>query len=167
MQKNNYIARLVMKFLSFCLFILMVSCSRQDISSQKSTSQFICGRNEDPSYLRPSLYRVQVPNNWIRKDPMVNESIVDTTKSICEFYIEEKDKRIRITIHNFPVEQREQRVPPIAQLTRWKRQIIDLDPTSVVISPQSFGGFVGFLFEGTGRKQDEETIRGKRGSHFL
>ena len=66
-------------------------------------------------------------------------------------------KQIRITIHSFPINTSQPRIPPIAQVNRWKKQLIDLDTEAVIIKPQAFSGFVGLYFEGTGTYKKTET----------
>lgn len=97
------------------------------------------------------VYRVRVPTDWKRRDPPDLESIVDTKKALCEFSIQ--GTSIRIAIHNFP----SQHIPPIAQVNRWKRQFSSLDHANSTIEPQSFGGFSGLLFEGTGLMENKST----------
>lgn len=110
----------------------------------------ICGRE------RPSLpiYRVKAPLSWRRQNPSPEESLIDTTKSLCEFYLSEGEETIRVTIHNFPSRKIEDRIPPAAQITRWKKQFANLEPTTVFVTPQAWGGFAGFLFEGSGLIND-------------
>ena len=104
------------------------------------------------------IYRALVPSQWIRKDPVEFESLADTTKAICEFYIRENGEsgaEIRLTIHTFPILKEEERIPPQAQIARWKRQFEDLDVLSTQILPESHGGFSGLYFEGTGTLKNQ------------
>lgn len=139
--------------------LLISGCSTQSpISKITDSYQEICGRDigSDASERYP-IYRVRVPNEWKRVDPIQNESITDTTKSLCEFIIDgDYDKHIRITVHNFPVDNADQRIPPIAQITRWKRQFTTIDQTSLQVIPQAFAGFSGLLLEATGIVKNEE-----------
>lgn len=129
----------------------ITGCSNPESYNNTSWTE-ICGRDNGISLTRESIYRIKAPNDWTRKDPSPDESIVDSKKSLCEFNI---PGGIRIAIHNFPSERQDDRVPPGAQITRWKRQFDQLDPTSLSIVPQSFGGFSGFLFEGSGLMNGE------------
>jgi hypothetical protein len=115
----------------------------------------ITGRDEGQPNQRNSIYRVKAPSNWSRTDPAPNESIADSMKSLCEFWISDGDNKIRIVIHNFPTYTLEERIPPIAQIIRWKRQFDDLDQASVSVTPQSYGGFTGLLFTGTGHQKGQ------------
>ncbi len=104
------------------------------------------------------IYRANVPLHWKQNNPLPSHSasalLSDTTVPIAEFTFE----GIRITIHSFPAETLESRVPPIAQINRWKRQFDELYPASVSISPQAFSGYVGLLFEGSGLMKQKETM---------
>lgn len=115
------------------------------------------------------LYQVKVPKKW-KNQIQSALSLEDTTKPLCEFIIQNNEHdsdteksmgQIRITIHNFPSESITERIPPNAQIARWKRQLTKMDPNSLSVEPQAFGGFVGFLFEGTGLlSEDPTTILG-------
>jgi len=131
---------LISRYLIFSLLWFLTSCSDSS-NSPSSQWQEISGRDVD------LVYRAKVPHQWNRTDPA--GPIHDTTLSLCEFMIDD----IRITIHNFPSNTIDERIPPFAQIERWKRQIPSLDPISANITPQSHGGFVGYLFEGTGNNE--------------
>jgi hypothetical protein len=122
--------------------LLLTSCSQQESPAPFKVIE-ITGRNE-----HDVIYRVKAPVNWAYIEP--TSPVVDTTKSIIEFFITDDDQKIRITIHNFPADTIDQRTPPLAQITRWKAQFENLNQTTVSIKPQSFGGYQGYLFEGTG-----------------
>ena len=47
------------------------------------------------------------------------------------------------------------RIPPQAQLQRWKQQFNPIGPTSVLVTPQSFSGYKGFLLEAEGNMKGE------------
>lgn len=49
------------------------------------------------------------------------------------------------------------RIPPQAQLQRWKQQLNPIDETSVLITPQSFSGYKGLLLEAEGEIKGEPT----------
>ncbi len=57
---------------------------------------------------------------------------------------------IKITIHNFPADSSEKRIPPSAQVERWKRQFAVLNPLESFSTPQAYAGYFGLQFEGTG-----------------
>lgn len=135
-------------FFSLIIFLLMSCNSNSSLSS--SSWQLITGRDDGQVQERPLLYRVLVPLGWARQDPPLNESIADTKKAICEFYIHEQDQSIRLTIHTFPIMQKQLHVPPQAQIARWKRQFEELDPLATHSQPDSHGGFSGLFFEGQG-----------------
>ncbi len=135
---------------------LLTSCSSNS-SLPSSNWQLIGGRDDGQVLERPLLYRVLVPSEWTRQDPSINESIADTKKSICEFYIHEKDQSIRLTIHTFPFMQKQLRIPPQAQIARWKSQFEELDLVATHSQPDSHGGFSGLFFEGQGILQGKPT----------
>lgn len=135
-------------------FLFLTSCqSNESAPHSSNTSQEISGRNQttdQPPYTRPQIYRVKAPANWKRITPSPTESIADTTKALSEFQITDGEELIRITIHNFPTDTLEERIPPAAQIARWRRQFSSLDPTKASVIPQARGGFTGLQFEGTG-----------------
>jgi hypothetical protein len=145
--------------LLFFLFILNCGCS-ENSTKKIHPYQQIFGRDDGNQvnllYSRPQVYRARVPANFFRKEPDFSESIVDTTKPLCEFIIDEQNKgKIRITVHNFPSENAEERIPSNAQVARWKRQFAELDLVTVTQTPQAYGGFSGLFFEGSGTLANE------------
>lgn len=138
-------------FIAFIIFGLC-SCSQQDSASQHLNVVEIAARDEGmPDTKGPIVYRLKVPKNWIQQHPHPHESIVDTTKAIAEFFITDGNEKIRIAIHNFPSNSMDERVAPMAQISRWKKQFQSLQQASVSIIPQAFGGYSGFLLEATGQ----------------
>lgn len=135
---------------------LLTSCSH-DHPLDFSTWQQVTGRDDGESLARPLLYRAKTFSHWIRKDPLATESIADTTKAICEFYIRENDQLIRVTVHTFPINNPSARIPPQAQIARWKKQFEELDPLAVHIWEDSHGGFSGLGFEGQGLLKGAQT----------
>ena len=133
----------------FCLSQLF-GCSSDSPSNFKETTltQEIKGR--DYEGVRFSVYRARIQENWIRHDPLENESLLDTKKPLCEFIIKEEGGVIKIAIHNFPVDNLENKIPPRAQVARWQRQFESIIPESVLITPQVFNGYSGLLFKGEG-----------------
>lgn len=134
------------------LLLFAWGCSRE--ATTLSFYQEIAGRDQQ----RKPIYRVKVPANWIRKDLDLNDSLEDTTKALCEFFIPGSPEPIRITIHNFPIDKPSERIPPNAQIARWKRQFTQLDPLSVSITSQSYSGFAGQFFEGKGILSDKSMV---------
>lgn len=118
--------------------------------------QEISARNVANSLHRPAIYHAQVPVGWERIDPDPDHSLEDTTKPICEYLIHEGSIKARITIHTFPIVPSGPRIPPIAQINRWKSQFQELDPLSVCIYPESHGGFSGLGLTAEGVYQNEQ-----------
>lgn len=129
--------------------LILVGCNKST-SSPPLSWQLITGRDDGQSQERPLLYRALVPSSWIRQDPPAAESIADTTKSICEFFIHENEQTVRLTFHTFPIADHHMRIPPQAQIARWKRQFEELDLIATYTQPDSHGGFSGLYFEGEG-----------------
>jgi hypothetical protein len=141
---------------SILFLFALSSCGQgEPIPLAPSHWQRIHARDEGDPIFRHPLYSAKVPDGWVRLDPSSEESIADTTKSLCEFSITDESKKIRITVHNFPLELNQQRIPPIAQLNRWRGQFERLDPALTMISPQSHGGFVGLFLECQGILQGQ------------
>lgn len=128
------------------LSIFLISCSSSPEKTDRISYE-ISGRDHTP------IYRVKAPKEWIIKRPETDASLQDTSKSLVEFFIQEGDVEVRITIHNFPSNHIDDRIPPIAQIMRWKQQFDEID---VSVSPQSFAGFVGLLFDGLGVMKGKE-----------
>lgn len=141
------------------LAILLILCGCQnETPPSAATSQWqeIHGRDEGDGIRQP-IYRVKTPKGWIRHDPLTDESIFDTTKSLCEFIIfEDPESIVRISLHNFPTEDLEQRIPPQAQIARWKQQFETLYTPNVI--PQAFAGYAGLLFTGFGTIKGQEVM---------
>lgn len=134
--------------------LILFACSKNEQQTSSASWQRIYGRDENA---HGPLYQVKAPLKWIRCDPILKESLHNTMEPLCEYKINDSEgDPIRISIHNFPSKHLEDRIPPSAQIARWKQQFDYLDPISVVITPQAFGGFSGFLFEGSG------ILKGKR-----
>jgi hypothetical protein len=108
-----------------------------------------CDTHEESPYLlqkiegrdRKLLLQAEAPKNWTCHPPPLDLDLQDTTRPIMEWGI---DREVRITLHTFPIHDK--RIPPIAQIQRWQKQLTPLKEHSV--SPQAFAGFVGLLFEG-------------------
>lgn len=107
----------------------------------------INSRDDGDPLTRFPLYYAKVPSDWVRIDPPSNESIVDTTKALCEFLIEDGEKKVRITIHNFPSNDIDERIPPISQIDRWKGQFQSLVRSQTHIVPEIHNGFIGLFLE--------------------
>lgn len=99
------------------------------------------------------LYHAIISQDWLKEDPSPQASLEDTMKPICTLQIED----IKITVHNFPSSAIEQRIPPQAQIQRWKKQFSPLDEESVTITPVGHSGFLGAQFEASGLIDGKET----------
>jgi hypothetical protein len=131
-------------------FMLLCSCSIDNSSKSSLTTISIAARGNGQAP-RPIIYRIKAPKAWTYSQPSLNDSLTDTTLALCEFSIEEDGQSIRITIHNFPSDKIEERIPPKAQIARWKQQFQELSTASVIIKPQAYSGYTGLFFEGSGK----------------
>lgn len=141
-MKLNFILRTI------TLALILCSCSEKP-KLPTIPMQEIKGRDYDGH--RFNVYRVRAPTDWIRKDTFADESLTDTKKSICEFFIPHGSESIRISIHNFPSDSIDQRIPPGAQISRWQRQFEIMYPEESGTTPQAFSGYSGLKFKGIGK----------------
>ncbi len=140
------------------ILLVLISCTNAPSPAHFSSNwQLISGRDEGHLLDRPLIYRALVPSDWTRRDPLSHESISDTKKAICEFYKIEDNQTIRLTIHTFPIIEAHLRIPPQAQIARWKRQFDTLDPLHTLLMTETSGGFSGLYFEGQGILQGQPT----------
>ena len=143
-----------------CVLFILNACASPEAPNTTLTTYEIGGRDEIRSKgipVRYPVYRVKAPLYWEIERPSSGESIADSTKPLVEFAIEEDGEAVRIAIHNFPSEIIDQRIPPSAQIARWKRQFDAIDPASVHTEPQAFGGFTGLFFQASGTFHGQET----------
>lgn len=99
----------------------------------------ILGRDGAP------LYQTKVPHHWTTLPRL--ENLEDTTKPIASFVIED---RVTLTVHNFPINSLDDQISPLAQASRWERQI---GSAPLCLEKVSRNGFAGLFFEG---KRDQE-----------
>lgn len=154
-KKNNILSSLGF-YLIFTLSLLLSACTESPPTLPLNPMQEIKGRDYD--HKRFNVYRARVPLSWVRKDSLADESLTDTKKSICEFFIIDDKGIIRITIHNFPSNTLEERIPPAAQVARWERQFDLLLPEESVLLPQAYNGYSGLKFKGVGMIDQKETM---------
>lgn len=115
--------------------LLFTSCGSPERPQEiRAHQQTLCGRDGVP------IYQAEVPLSWKKIDPKAHQNLSDTTVPICSF----ETGNILITVHNFPYTSLEQRVPPLAQIARWKEQFYVHNGD---VNPASHGGFGGFRLE--------------------
>lgn len=136
------------KILLYILPLLLLSCSDNPASSLNHWQRICC--RDDGLNQRVPLYRAQIPVYWEVKEPQPQESIADTTKPLCELFIRESSATIRIVVHSFPPMEGDKKIPPIAQINRWKGQFDEIDPTHMRLLAYSHGGFSGLCFSAQG-----------------
>ena len=134
-----------MKFLSIIFFFLF-ACSSSPLPLSENW-QNIEGRDNGDGN-RKAIYQVQVPQDWQRIDS--TGSIVDSRIPLCTYIIDTPEGQIDIHIHNFPYEIEQPRIPPQAQVQRWKEQLKDGKTESFIEFPYGHGGFAGICFSGVG-----------------
>ena len=140
-----------------------MSCKNQSNSKSTLTTIGISGRESSIlSKEQTTIYEIDVPFNWICIEPSIGNTLLDTKKPIYELVIENEEgddeEDIHITIHNFPNHSIEERIPPNAQINRWKQQFTILEEANTQISKQSFGGFKGLKFQGVGKIKEEDKM---------
>lgn len=123
----------------FRLVLLLMVCSS-------------CGDAPDPSPFRDEVisgrertgvvYHALVPPSWERKDPPAGQDLHDTTLPVCSFHV---GKEVLITVHTFPSESVNERIPPMAQIERWKKKAKNFNVQQV-----AHGGFGGYRLEAPG-----------------
>ncbi len=123
-----------MRYLAILLF-LCCGCQQEQ---EAPKMQNIMARDQRPTY------RAIVPAHW--KAVPTTSNLQDTMLPLIEYQVE----GVSITVHNFPSQKMEQRIPAQAQVERWKKQFTYLEPMSIEVTPQAHGGFSGLLFEGEG-----------------
>nr|NGY94734.1 hypothetical protein [Neochlamydia sp. AcF84] len=133
------------------------SCSTQDSSNATLKYVEIAARGEGTSESKPIIYRLKVDANWIQHHPSPLDPRADTRQAIIEFYIVHQDEKVSIAIHNFSSDSIYQRPSPFNYISRWKKQLHPLNPETVSLIPQAFGGYCGFLFEATGEIKGSQT----------
>ncbi len=133
----------------FLIFLLLTACHESSKKSLPHSWQEFNGRDEIISYgqrVRRAVYRAQVPLNWQRINPSDLEPISDTTKPIVSFLLEEG---VLATVHSFPTDTFDERIPVIAQVERWRRQ---LEGSAILLAEAVHGGFAGISLEGKNEK---------------
>jgi len=138
-----------MKKWILAIFLLLASCD-QHLPDRDNYLEF-AGREARGI----PIYRLKKPDGWTAIVP-IDREINDTTKPICELLMIDVAGQIRITIHNFPAENQEERIPPQSQLGRWKKQFKEIDHLSEKSAPQSFSGYYGVIFEASGMMKGKE-----------
>src|SRR5438477_11427236 len=86
--------RAMQLFFILASLLLCIACTNQQKPPASTfITHEIAGR-DDPTLhnfqstpLRYPVYRAKAPSDWQRHDPNPSESIVDSTKAICEFII--------------------------------------------------------------------------------
>lgn len=134
------------------LLTLFVGCSADTTQDDDNQTDTINGRGRE----RVAVYQIRVPQTWVRRDPLPQDPIEDTTQALCEFLINDPDGIIRIAVHNFPSDEAETRIPPAAQVARWKQQLGNEKSDEWVETPVAFAGYSGVEFLGTGKKEEQE-----------
>lgn len=118
--------------------LFLVSCNKCPEKVPPYTFQKFTGREErlsEQMMVRRPVYRAKVPIGWTRLDP--EGLILDTTQPNVTFLI---DEDLKLVVHTFPAK----RIPPLAQIERWKGQLSD---AQTIVEAAGHGGFAGFFLE--------------------
>ena len=140
--------------LSYFISLFFLSACEYSEPTQMTWNEFYCRDNGDPAE-RMILYRAKVPFGWVRENS--TESVQDSKRPICSFLLGEASDSVYLTIHTFIYTSFDQRIPPTAQIARWKRQFEDLDLSTLMIEPRAHGGFTGLSFYACGKFKAKET----------
>lgn len=127
----------------FILLSLIFSSCSNDIDNAGSFVE-VTGREPE----RISLYRVNIPEHWEVIKPDERLPLTDSRLPLLECRAGET---LKIVFHNFPTSDPKKRIPPGAQIERWKKQLKELHPASVLVTPQSFSGYIGLRLEAQGK----------------
>lgn len=124
-----------------CLVVMLTLTSCESASLRnEATWKTIQDRIDRP------LYHAAVPTNWVEMPRDPAEKLSDTTFAIATWQIDD----VKITLHTFPVETLENRIPPQSQVSRWIKQLHPLDEESVRIEPAGHSGYLGLFVEAEG-----------------
>ncbi len=131
-------------FLLTCFSLFLVGCQENSRHSAKGwKTEEINGRSKFP------IYEVQVPESW-KKLESTGDNLEDTKTPLVTFLFTEDNQTFTVTIHNFPLHDIDEQVPPLVQVDRWKRQFETLDSRESELKPVAFGGYTGQFFKGVG-----------------
>jgi hypothetical protein len=131
------------------IFMNLTSCQS---TNPTSTVQWHSIRGRESSV---ALYRAQVPMHWICQDLSSSARLADTTQPVCELLIIKGKEQIRITMHPFPYTAESVRIPPQAQIARWKNQLESINLLKTTVHACSHGGFHGLCLESEGQQQGQ------------
>lgn len=138
-------------YLCFIFLTFLVSSCENTPEEQLQIIE-VKGRSER-ARLTPKLetYRMMVPQGWEIEFPPDEDPLLDTTMPLLTLRFGD----VVAVFHNFPAESLEQRIPPIAQVTRWKKQFESLSEPTLQIFPFATSGFTGLQFEAVGIQKNE------------
>ncbi|NGX61492.1 MAG: hypothetical protein K940chlam9_00978 [Chlamydiae bacterium] len=134
------------RILLLLLFLMLVGCKKCPDRVPPFTWHEFTGREErvgETKLVRRPTYRAKVPVRWKRITPGEEVSLLDTKTPLVTFLITDNTK---LTLHSFPADTLEERIPPSAQVNRWKSQ---LGAEFFEVEPLSYGGFGGLFFHGS------------------
>lgn len=126
------------------LLVCLTSCDAPH--EESSTIDIISGRVE-----KIPFWRIMRPSSWhVLPSP---DNLLDTRLPIQEYEIED----IAFYIHSFPSQSEEARIPPFAQIQRWKMQFDADPPPEFYLERQAFSGYSGILLDGRGKIKGQNT----------
>lgn len=143
-----------MKLLLYCVclvFVLGACRGKQPADNITWRTEQIQGRNQQP------VYTLKVPSTWKRVET-TTLPLTDTRTPLVTYVFGDEGDLVTVTIHNFPLDQIEDQIPPLAQVERWKRQFEKLIPEETEVKPVAFAGYVGLSLRGHGFIKGRETL---------
>ncbi len=126
-------------------FVAAACSSYIEESSKQYRWEKIQGRGDGDA-----VYRIRVPRSWKRMPASEEAYAGYKEQANAAFYIKGEGETIRVAIYTFPSKTLEERMTVDAQVLRWRRQFNVLEPDTIIIIPQSYGGFAGVFLAAEG-----------------
>lgn len=124
---------------TFLLYPLRDGFTKEAITEKSIT---ISGR-----YSNLPIYSAKIPGNWVIIMPKEDADLKDTKIPLISFNLPDG---ILVTFHTFPGDSLENRIPPMAQIERWKNQFKGKDFELIPLSRCGFGGYCLRIFDDSG-----------------
>lgn len=126
------------------LCLSLCACQKDSLPTSNGwRTEQVNGRTRFP------VYTMQVPTSWKTLESP-GDNLTDTKKPLVTFIFTENNQTFTITVHNFPFQDIDDQIPPLAQVERWKKQFENLDTRESELKPVAFGGYSGQFFKGVG-----------------
>lgn len=129
--------------------LVLVLCSACGSSPETTQAPWLSIHGRDLAVNDP-IYRARVPDGWQRQAPVSEAQREDTMQPICRFIVPDNEGPVEITVHNFPTDSIDERIPPAAQVARWQRQVGARASAADLVQPIAHAGFVGLSYAADG-----------------